>query len=60
MMQTISVSPSIIAEILQMAAEIREGKVVINTIVDGFVDHDENNEFPCHVILVTISASVSG
>ena len=45
MMQAISASPSIIAEILQMAAEIREGKAVINTIVDGFVDHDENDDY---------------
>ncbi|RRD57408.1 RNA polymerase sigma factor RpoD [Comamonadaceae bacterium OH2545_COT-014] len=45
MMEAISASPSTIAEILQMAAEIREGKVVINTIVDGFVDADENDDY---------------
>ena len=45
MMKAISASPSTIAEILQMAGEIREGKAVINTIVDGFVDHDENDDY---------------
>ncbi|MFV0678705.1 RNA polymerase sigma factor RpoD [Ottowia sp.] len=45
MMQAISASPATIAEILKMAAEIREGKVVINTIVDGFSDADENDDY---------------
>jgi RNA polymerase primary sigma factor len=36
MMEAISASPATIAEILRMAADIREGKVVISTIVDGF------------------------
>ena len=45
MMEAISASPSTIAEILRMAAEIREGKVVINTIVDGFSDANENDDY---------------
>ena len=36
MMEAISASPATIAEILRMAGEIREGKVVISTVVDGF------------------------
>ena len=44
-MLAISACPATIAEILQMADEIREGKAVINTIVDGFVDHDENDDY---------------
>ncbi len=36
MMEAISASPATIAEILSMGEEIREGKVVISTIVDGF------------------------
>ena len=45
MMEAISASPATIAEILRMAGEIREGKVVINTIVDGFADADENDDY---------------
>ena len=45
MMEAISASPTTIAEILKMAGEIREGKVVINTIVDGFADADENDDY---------------
>jgi RNA polymerase primary sigma factor len=45
MMEAISASPATIAEILKMAAEIREGKVVINTVVDGFSDADENDDY---------------
>ncbi|MCP5219172.1 MAG: RNA polymerase sigma factor RpoD [Burkholderiaceae bacterium] len=45
MMDAISASPTTIAEILRMAGEIREGKVVINTIVDGFADADENDDY---------------
>ena len=45
MMEAISASPTTIAEILRMAGEIREGKVVINTIVDGFADADENDDY---------------
>ncbi|MBN9408042.1 MAG: RNA polymerase sigma factor RpoD [Burkholderiales bacterium] len=45
MMQAISASPATIAEILRMAAEIREGKVVISTIVDGFSNPNEADDF---------------
>ena len=45
MMQAISASPTTIAEILSMAEQIREGKAVINTIVDGFADADENDDY---------------
>ena len=45
MMEAISASPATIAEVLGMAAEIREGKVVISTIVDGFVNADENDDY---------------
>jgi RNA polymerase primary sigma factor len=36
MMEAISASPATIAEILRLSEDIREGKVVITTIVDGF------------------------
>ena len=45
MMEAISASPATIAEILRMAADIREGKVVISTVVDGFVNADEADDF---------------
>ncbi|MDR2155197.1 MAG: RNA polymerase sigma factor RpoD [Burkholderiaceae bacterium] len=45
MMEAISVSPATIAEILRMAAEIREGKIIINTVVDGFSDANENDDY---------------
>ena len=45
MMEAISASPTTIAEILRLAGEIREGKVVINTIVDGFADANENDDY---------------
>ena len=45
MMEAISASPATIAEILNMAEEIREGKVVISTIVDGFVNANENDDY---------------
>ena len=41
MMEAISASPATIAEILRMAGEIREGKVVISTLVDGFFNADK-------------------
>ena len=44
MMAAISESPATIAELLQMAEEIREGKVVISTVVDGFADADEADD----------------
>jgi len=45
MMEAISASPATIAEILRLAAEIREGKVVISTIVDGFSDPNEADDY---------------
>ena len=45
MMEAISASPATIAEILRMAAEIREGKVVISTIVDGFSNINEADDY---------------
>ena len=45
MMEAISASPATIAEILRMAQEIREGKLVINTVVDGFTDANENDDY---------------
>jgi len=45
MMRAISESPAIIAEVLRLAGEIREGKIVISTIVDGFSDADENDDY---------------
>ncbi|WP_051237315.1 RNA polymerase sigma factor RpoD [Ottowia thiooxydans] len=45
MMEAISASPATIAEILLMATDIREGKVVISTIVDGFSDLNENDDY---------------
>ena len=45
MMEAIRASPTTIAELLRMAADIREGKVAINTVVDGFADLDENDDY---------------
>ena len=45
MMAAISESPATIAEILAMAEEIRAGKVVISTVVDGFVDADAADDY---------------
>jgi len=45
MMEAISASPATIAEILKMAGEIREGKVVISTVVDGFSDADQADDY---------------
>jgi len=45
MMAAISESPATIAEILAMAEDIREGKVVISTVVDGFVDADAADDY---------------
>jgi len=45
MMEAISASPATIAEILRMADEIREGKLLISTVVDGFVNADEADDF---------------
>jgi len=45
MMEAISASPATIAAILAMAQEIREGKVVISTIVDGFSNPNEADDY---------------
>ncbi|MBS7350607.1 MAG: RNA polymerase sigma factor RpoD, partial [Comamonas sp.] len=45
MMEAISSSPATIAEVLSMAEEIREGKVLISAVVDGFTDVDENDDY---------------
>ncbi|MDM0120236.1 RNA polymerase sigma factor RpoD [Variovorax arabinosiphilus] len=45
MMEAISASPKTIAAILEMAATIREGKVVISTIVDGFSNPNEADDY---------------
>ncbi len=45
MMAAISESPATIAEILAMAEDIRAGKVVISTVVDGFVDADAADDY---------------
>ncbi len=45
MMAAISESPATIAEILAMAEEIREGKVVISTVVDGFADANAADDY---------------
>jgi RNA polymerase primary sigma factor len=45
MMEAISASPATIAEILRLGEEIREGKVVITTIVDGFSNPNEADDY---------------
>ncbi len=45
MMEAISNSPATIAEIFRLAAEIREGKVVISTVVDGFSNPNEADDY---------------
>ncbi len=45
MMEAISASPATIAEILNMGEEIREGKVVISPIVDGFSNPNEAADY---------------
>ncbi|QHJ00149.1 RNA polymerase sigma factor RpoD [Xylophilus rhododendri] len=45
MMEAISASPATIAEILRMGEEIREGKVVISTVVDGFSNPNEADDY---------------
>src|SRR5471032_546598 len=41
MMEAISASPSTIAEVFRLADEIREGRVVISAVVDGFSNPNE-------------------
>jgi RNA polymerase primary sigma factor len=45
MMDAISHSPFTIAEIFRMADDIKEGKVVISTIVDGFSNPNEADDY---------------
>ncbi len=45
MMLAISASPATIAEVLRLANEIREGKVVISTVVDGFSNLNEADDY---------------
>ncbi|MES2184991.1 MAG: RNA polymerase sigma factor RpoD [Pseudomonadota bacterium] len=45
MMEAISASPATIAEILRMGEDIREGKVVISTVVDGFSNPNEADDY---------------
>ena len=45
MMAAISESPATIADILAMAEEIRNGKVVISTVVDGFADANAADDY---------------
>ena len=45
MMEAISESPATIAEILRLGQEIRDGKVVISTVVDGFTVADEADDY---------------
>ncbi|MSQ57676.1 MAG: RNA polymerase sigma factor RpoD [Limnohabitans sp.] len=45
MMEAISASPTTINDILRMTSDIREGKVVISTIVDGFSNVNEADDY---------------
>jgi RNA polymerase primary sigma factor len=45
MMEAITASPFIIAELFQMAEEVREGKVLISTVVDGFSDPNAADDY---------------
>ena len=45
MMEAISESPATIAEILRLGEQIREGKVVISTVVDGFTVANEADDY---------------
>ncbi len=45
MMEAISASPAIISEVLQLGEIIREDKVVITTIVDGFSNPNEADDY---------------
>ncbi|WP_333709546.1 RNA polymerase sigma factor RpoD [Tepidimonas ignava] len=45
MMAAISESPATIADILKMADDIRAGTVIISTVVDGFRDRDEADDY---------------
>ena len=45
MMEAISASPATIAEILRLGEDIREDKVVITTVVDGFSNPNEADDY---------------
>ena len=45
MMEAISASPATIAEILRLSEEIRDNKVVITTVVDGFSNPNEADDY---------------
>ncbi|NCN70735.1 MAG: RNA polymerase sigma factor RpoD [Betaproteobacteria bacterium] len=45
MMEAISASPATIAEVLQLGEDIRSDKVVITTIVDGFTNPNEADDY---------------
>ncbi|MDO4794902.1 MAG: RNA polymerase sigma factor RpoD [Brachymonas sp.] len=45
MMEAISASPATIAEIFELAEEIRSGAAVISTVVDGFHDPDQADDY---------------
>ena len=45
MMEAISASPATIAEILRLGEDIREGKIVISTVVDGFSNPNEADDY---------------
>jgi RNA polymerase primary sigma factor len=45
MMEAISESPATIGEILRLGEEIREGKIVITTVVDGFSNPNEADDY---------------
>ena len=45
MMAAISESPATIAEVLALAEEIRNGKIVISTVVDGFNNTNEADDY---------------
>ncbi len=45
MMEAISESPATIAEILRLGEGIREGKIVISTVVDGFSNLNEADDY---------------
>lgn len=45
MMEAISSSPATIVQILTIAEEIRQGNTVISTVVDGFVNSDEADDY---------------
>ncbi|MFZ2736667.1 MAG: RNA polymerase sigma factor RpoD [Burkholderiaceae bacterium] len=45
MMEAISASPATIAEVLRLGEEIRENKIIITTVVDGFFNPNEADDY---------------